>query len=130
MTTTGTRILAINDVNNDKLDDLITSNADGTVITVFYYNAETQSYSTVSQINMPADTYVRVAYVNRTANQLQGLMFYVLDDSTPSDPKTKLLLYTQSILDGQYSWTPDITSNVNGLLMNDIQPMILDINGD
>jgi hypothetical protein len=120
MTTTGTRILAINDVNNDKLDDLITSNADGTVITVFYYNAETQSYSTVSQINMPADTYVRVAYVNRTANQLQGLMFYVLDDSTPSDPKTKLLLYTQSILDGQYSWTPDITSNVNGLLMNDI----------
>jgi hypothetical protein len=130
MTTTGTRILAINDVNNDKLDDLITSNSDGTVITVFYYNAETQSYSTVSQINMPTDTYVRVAYVNRTANQLQGLMFYVLDDSTPSDPKTKLLLYTQSILDGQYSWTPDITSNVNGLLMNDIQPMILDINGD
>ena len=41
VTATGTRILAISDVNNDKLDDLITSNADGTVVTVFYYTPET-----------------------------------------------------------------------------------------
>lgn len=39
---TGNRILAINDVNNDKLDDLITSNSDGSVITVYYWVAETQ----------------------------------------------------------------------------------------
>lgn len=41
VTATGNRILAINDLNNDKLDDLITSNADGSVITVFYYDAAT-----------------------------------------------------------------------------------------
>ena len=35
---TGNRIMAINDVNNDKLDDLITSNTEGNILTVYYFN--------------------------------------------------------------------------------------------
>jgi hypothetical protein len=36
---TGNQILAINDLNNDKLDDLIMANAQGTVLTIYYFVA-------------------------------------------------------------------------------------------
>jgi hypothetical protein len=41
---TGNQIMAINDLNNDKLDDLIMANAEGTVLTVYYFVAITSSY--------------------------------------------------------------------------------------
>ena len=36
---TGNQILVINDLNNDKLDDLIMANAQGTVLTIYYFVA-------------------------------------------------------------------------------------------
>lgn len=39
---TGNRILAISDINNDKLDDLITANTDGTVVTMYYWVPDTE----------------------------------------------------------------------------------------
>ena len=80
---------------------------------------------------MPADTYARNVYVTKDSNLLQGVILYCLDDSNPADPKSKLLVYKQaSLTEGSYSWTRDTTSTLDGLLMNDVQPMLLDINGD
>jgi hypothetical protein len=62
---TGNRILAINDVNNDKYDDLITSNTDGSILTVYYFDPELENYSQTSQITLPANNYARNVYINR-----------------------------------------------------------------
>jgi hypothetical protein len=56
-------------------------------------------------------------------------MLYVLDDNDAANPQTKLLMYHQHLND-TYTWDRDLTSTVDGLLMNDVQPMVLDINGD
>lgn len=46
--TDGTRIMAISDVNNDKFNDIITVNTQGTVVTVYYYNEVAQNYGSSS----------------------------------------------------------------------------------
>lgn len=55
---TGNRILAISDLNSDKNDDLVTSNTEGTVITIYYWDSEDQMYSATSQITLPQKMYV------------------------------------------------------------------------
>lgn len=78
--------MAINDVNNDKLDDLITSNTEGNILTVYYFNEENYDYSKTAQITLPPDNYARGVYINRNNNELLGVFLYCLDDSVPDQP--------------------------------------------
>ena len=67
---TGNQIMAINDLNNDKLDDLIMANAEGTVLTVYYFVATTLSYGITAEIQLPENIYVRNVFVTKDNNLL------------------------------------------------------------
>lgn len=46
----GIRIAAMQDMNNDKLIDLVTVNAAADLITVYYFNSATHQYTTQAEI--------------------------------------------------------------------------------
>jgi hypothetical protein len=59
--------MAISDVNNDTINDIVTANTLGTVLTVFYFTKVTQDFGASSQIDLPADNYVRSVFVCRSS---------------------------------------------------------------
>lgn len=84
-----------------------------------------------AEIILPTNTYVKNAYVMKANIDLLSLALYVVDDSDLADVRSKLLIYTQTCPEtNKYIWSRDVSSNIEGLLMNDVQPMELDINGD
>ena len=47
------RVMSIDDLNNDKTNDLVTVDADGKNISVYYFNDSTDTYSKSSSMAMP-----------------------------------------------------------------------------
>lgn len=63
---TGNRIMAISDVNNDTINDIVTANTLGTVLTIFYFVKATSDFGASSQIDLPTDNYVRSVFIERS----------------------------------------------------------------
>jgi len=77
----GMRITAMQDMNNDKLIDLITVNSASNVITVYYFSDATKQYSISAEIVFQPNQQVQSVVVTKSPTVLQGLMAVVLDSS-------------------------------------------------
>ena len=125
----GMRIAAMQDMNNDKLIDLITLNSDANVITVFYFSDATKQYSTSAEIVLSATQQVQSVVVTKSATALQGLMAVVSDSATGN---TTLQWYSQTQTSwGGYSFSSMTLNEMNNVvIMPNTQPIVMDINGD
>ena len=122
--------MAMSDINNDKLNDLIVSNEQGTQLTAYYYSQSDKNYSTSAVIDLPSKHYASNVIVTKSANMLQKILVVALDDSAAA-PATRILIYKQSKPSGSdtYKWEPDTESNLNNQeIAANTQPTILDIN--
>ena len=118
--------MALQDMNNDKVTDLITINSDSTAITVYYFDQGTNKYTTTSEFQVTTSGTIQSVVPTKTQNYLQGLMVVVKDNDT-----TSIQWYTQSETSWGYKFLPQTTSDLQGLqIMTDTQPIMLDLNGD
>ena len=89
--TTGLRIMSIDDVNNDKLNDLIMVDANRQTVTVFYFDDSTLSYSSSASFDLPNDYFVDNILPTSRAQDLQDLII-VASASVPSEDGTTNVL--------------------------------------
>lgn len=62
----GQRIIAIQDMNNDKQADLITINTDATTITVHYFNEADQKYTTTAEFQVTTSGKIQSVVPTKT----------------------------------------------------------------
>jgi len=49
----GTTIMSVSDLNNDKLNDLVTIDKAGNTVTVYYFNEDTTKFTETSTFSLP-----------------------------------------------------------------------------
>ena len=132
----GMRIMAIGDLNNDKLNDLVTANKDGSKVTAWYFDESSYSYSTSASFALPTGLKADSVIVTKSQDPKVRLQHLLVTAST-SDPsatqQTKLLMFEQMISAAtqQYSWAEMEDSDIHGtVIYPNSQPMILDANAD
>ena len=72
--TDGRVIMAVADLNNDKSDDLVTVNKEGTTITVYYFDAKTLTYSLNAEFALPNGYSAESVIVAKKPQALQSLL--------------------------------------------------------
>ena len=132
----GMRIMAIGDLNNDKLNDLVTANEDASKVTAWYFDEGSYSYSTSSSFALPAGLKADSVIVTKSQDPRARLQHLLVTAST-SDPRsakqTKLLMFEQMVSSAtqKYSWAEMTDSDIHGtVIYPNSQPMILDANAD
>ena len=132
----GMRIMAIGDLNNDKLNDLVTANKDASKVTAWYFDESSYSYSTSASFTLPdglkADSVI-VTKSQDVKTRLQNLLVTASTSDPGSAQETKLLMYEQMISSAsqKYSWAEMGDSAIHGtVIYPNSQPMILDANAD
>ena len=70
----GARIMNISDLNNDKLNDLVVTDAAGEAITVYYFDETTSMYSDSASFSLPQGWLVDNVMPTNADQQLQGLI--------------------------------------------------------
>ena len=92
----GMRVMAIGDLNNDKLSDLVTVNQDASVVTAWYFDDSSYSYSTSASFTLPsglkADSII-VTKSQDTKTRLQHLLVTASTSDPTATQQTKLLMY-------------------------------------
>lgn len=129
----GLRIMAMNDMNNDKTTDLVTISADSTTVTVYYFDEGQQKYASSSDFTVPSGWYVDSVIPTNAQQDLQDLILTVSKPATSSTGslETKFLYYTQTLTTaGTYTWKSLETGLDSADMLAGSQPMALDINGD
>ena len=62
----GMRVMAISDLNNDKLNDLVTVNESADKVTAWYYSDEDMSFSTSASFELPEGLKADSVIVTKT----------------------------------------------------------------
>ena len=129
----GMRIMAIADINNDKLNDLITVDSSAQTVTVYYYDDSNWKYTSTSNFDVEAGWKIDSIIPTSITSGLQNLIVVASKGAN----STKLLYYKQkqngssSATANHYSWDLDDKNELTGLeLAAGSQPMTLDVNGD
>ena len=130
------RIMAIGDLNNDKYNDIVTTNSDGSIFSVHYFEESNLTYVNSVSIDLPQGLYIDSVVVMKAAQPYQSLLIVASEKSQTGETeyKTKMLVYDQvKNTDGTitYEWALSTTSVLSDVeIMAGSQPMLLDINGD
>ena len=127
-------IMAIADLNNDKFNDLVTIDSDGSTFTVHYFEESTLTYNNAVSTTLPTGLYVDSIMVMKSPQLYQSLLVVASEKSKSSlAPKTKMLVYDQ-IKDSQgtvsYFWKQSNNELNDVQIMTGSQPMLVDLNGD
>lgn len=129
------RIMSINDLNNDKTNDLVTVDDTGANVTVYYFDETTSTYSKSASFAMPTGYLVDNVLPTNMPMPLQNLIITATKKGSSGADTTKMFYFKQSETtatdpSGAYTWieTPNDLNNV--ALYPNSQPMALDINGD
>ena len=89
----GTRIMSIQDMNNDKLNDLITIDTTGTTITVYYFDDSTSMYSAQSSFDLPSGWSVDSIIPTNKPKPLQDCIV-IASKGTTGSLETRMFYYT------------------------------------
>ena len=128
------RIMAIADLNNDKLNDLVTVDATAQTVTVFYYDDTVNKYSKESSFDLEKGWTVDSIIPTAIVSGLQDLIV-VASKASSGSLQTKMVYYKQRQAGGeniisQYTWELESNELSETALYPGSQPMTLDVNGD
>ena len=68
------RIMAIADLNNDKFNDLVTINNEGTEFSVHYFEENTLTYTNSVTLDIQNDLYIDSVFVMKSPQAFQSLL--------------------------------------------------------
>ena len=68
------RIMAIADLNNDKFNDLVTINNEGTEFSVHYFEENTLTYTNSVTLDIQNDLYIDSVFVMKSPWAYQSLL--------------------------------------------------------
>ena len=68
------RIMAIADLNNDKFNDLVTINNEGTEFSVHYFEENTLTYTNSVTLDIENDLYIDSVFVMKSPKAYQSLL--------------------------------------------------------
>jgi len=133
----GTRIMSIQDMNNDKLNDLVTMDTTGATITVYYFDDSNSMYSSESSFDLPSGWFTDSIIPTNSASPLQNLIVIASNgEGWGTTLETRMFYFEQSAkssgtdLVNKYTWKQTSSDLDNIELMAGSQPMALDINSD
>ena len=89
--------MAIADLNNDKYNDIVTIDENGSKFSVHYFEQTTLTYTNTVSIDMPEGYLVDSVVVLKAPKEFQSLMVVASQESsqTQSSYKTIMLVYDQ-----------------------------------
>lgn len=93
--TAGMRIMAIADLNNDKLNDLITVDSSAQTVTVYYYADDNFKYGNESSFDVENGWAIDSIIPTSISSGLQDLIVVASKASSGGSLSTKLLYYEQ-----------------------------------
>ena len=132
----GMRIMAVTDINNDKLNDLVTVDNTAQTVTVYYYDDVVQKYTRESSYDFKDGWSIDSVIPSPTTSGLQDLIC-VVSKHDGGELQTKLQYVAQRDSGGsgmaasQYTWELDPKNDLNDLkIFPGTQPMTLDVDGD
>lgn len=73
------RIMAISDLNNDKLNDLVTVNKDADTVTARYFSDISFKYETTSEFTLPSGFKADSVIITKTQDELQNMIVTATD---------------------------------------------------
>lgn len=68
------RIMAVGDLNNDKYNDIVTTNSDGSIFSVHYFEQSNLTYVNSVSIDLPEGLYIDSVVVMKAAQPYQSLL--------------------------------------------------------
>ena len=130
--------MAIGDLNNDKLNDLVTVDVDRNTVNVFYYDDSSLTYSKQSSFDVESGWTIDSVIPTAITSGLQDLIVVVSRKASSGfqngSIQTKMLYYKQNQASGkansQYVWELEQNELSDTNLAPGSQPMTLDVNGD
>ena len=123
--------MEIGDLNNDKTNDLVTVDAAGTNLTVYYFKDASKTYALSANFDLPTGCVLDQVIPTNMPTKLQNLIVMC----STSANESKLYYYEQKEFTSgenvQYSWEQKADSELSNIsLYPGSQPLALDINGD
>ena len=87
--------MAIADLNNDKYNDIVTIDEEGSLFSVHYFEETTLTYTNSVSVDMPEGFFVDSIVVLKAPKEFQSLMVVASEKSseTKSTYKTVMLVY-------------------------------------
>ena len=74
-------IMAIGDLNNDKYNDIVTTNFDGSAFSVHYFEQSNLTYVNTEPISMPEGLYIDSVVVMKQDQPYQSLLIVASEKS-------------------------------------------------
>ena len=131
----GMRIMGIADVNNDKLNDLITVDSTAQQVTIYYYNDASFKFDTASTFDVENGWTIN-SIIPFTATSGLADLILVVSKYSQGSLQTKLQYCKQEQSGSSESGTEYHTWKIEQNQLSDTmiqpgsQPMTLDVNGD
>ena len=107
--------MALGDMNNDKLIDLVTLNADRDHFTVHYQQADTKTYTAANPVQVfmgSSDAQVASIVISKNMLDLQGLYVVYWKHNPSLDPTTYIKVFKQ-VREGRF--IEDTANTINNL---------------
>ena len=128
------RAMSIGDLNNDKMNDLVTVDNTAKKVTVYYFSESSLKYSTSASFDMPDGWTVDSVIPTSNPTQLQDLII-VGSKYTQDKLQTRFFYFEQSSTSNKsgtsrFSWEQATSSLDDIKLYPGSQPMTLDVNTD